>query len=86
MPLEIHFLPPTLLALVFLAALILSMRPPEGFRTWLGWQFRTKSPADREHQFYDAFASRQTKLMPARLKPKVPGSGRGWVRNGRRLS
>ncbi len=83
MSLEIPFVPLALLVLLFLAALIVSLRPSEGYRQRLAGIFRHKSPGARAPQFYNAFGEQPRKIPAARFKIKVPETARGWMRHGR---
>jgi hypothetical protein len=80
MPLEIPLLPLALLGLVFAASLIISLRPPEGYRLWLAVLLRSKSQAGRAPQFYNPFGEQPQKFTPTSFRTKVPGAGRGWIR------
>ena len=80
MPLEIPLLPLVVLVLVFLSAIVISRRPPEGFRLRLLVFLRSRSQAGRAPQFYNAFGEQPRKFTPTRFRTKVPGAARGWIR------
>ena len=81
MSLEIPLLPLVLLGLVFVAALIISLRPPEGYRIRLAELFKSKSQVCRVPQFYNPFGEQPQRPTPSRIRTKVPAAGRGWFRN-----
>jgi hypothetical protein len=78
---EIPLLPLVLLGIVFMAALVISLRPTEGYRFWLAVLLRSKSHACRAPQFYNPFGEQAPRFTPTRIRTKVPGDARGWMRN-----
>jgi hypothetical protein len=76
MSLEIPLLPLSLLGLVIAASLLISLRPPEGYRLWLAVLFRSKSQAGRAPQFYNPYGEQPQKFTPTSFRTKVPCSPR----------
>ena len=81
MPHEILLVPAVLLALVFLAALAITRRPPEGHHLRLDAFLRRKSHGGQATPFYNAFGEQTRKFPATRFKVKVPGNGAGWSRH-----